>query len=122
VLVAFKGADLHRHHHSLLYSAVFISRAVLGCTSAAAEEPTREACTSAVEQAQSIAAALPADDGSRYFAERDLHQALVEAGNGEFDDCLEAVARATDELRERRHRLKPGERLNVLRPDEVPSR
>jgi hypothetical protein len=97
------------------------AQAVLGCINAAAEEPTREACTAAVEQARSVAAALPADDASRYFAERDLHQALVEAGNGEFDECLDAVARATDELRERRHQLKPGERLNVLRPDEVPS-
>jgi hypothetical protein len=119
---SLEGADLRRPHHLLLCSAALIWRAVAGSTSAGAEEPTREACTAAVEQAQSIAAALPAEDVSRYFAERDLHQALVEAGNGEFDDCLEAVARATDELRERRHRLQPGERLDVLRPDQVPSR
>jgi ATP:corrinoid adenosyltransferase len=87
-----------------------------------AEEPTREACDAAVAQARVLAAALPAEDVSRYFAERDLQQALVEAGNGEFDDCLEAVARATDELRERRHTLQPGERLNVLQSNEVPPR
>jgi hypothetical protein len=98
------------------------TQVILGCIRAAAEEPSREACMTAVEQARAVATALPTDDASRYFAERDLHQALVEAGNGEFDDCLEAVARATDELRERRHQLKPGERLNVLRPDEIPSR
>lgn len=84
----------------------------------ASDEPTRADCEAAVEQARALAAALPADDISRYFAERDLHQAMVEAGNGEFDDCLEAAARATDELRERRHTLQPGERLKILRPDE----
>jgi hypothetical protein len=114
---------LRRRRYLISSSVVLVSgQAVLGCISAAAQEPTREACTAAVEQARAVAAALPIDDASRYFAERDLHQALVEAGNGEFDECLEAVARATDELRERRHQLKPGERLNVLRPDEVPSR
>ena len=72
-------------------------------------------------QVRAQAAALPADDLSRYFAERDLHQALVEAGNGEFDDCLDAAARATEEMRERRHTLQPGERLQILRPDELPT-
>jgi hypothetical protein len=120
--MVLERAALPRRHHLVSWSAVLVCAALLGCRTAAAEEPTREACMAAVEQAQSIASALPADDASRYFAERDLHQALVEAGNGEFDDCLEAVARATDELRERRHQLKPGERLNVLRPDEVPPR
>jgi hypothetical protein len=43
---------------------------------------------------------------------------MVEAGNGEFDDCLEAAARATDEVRQRRHTLQPGEKLKILRPDE----
>jgi hypothetical protein len=81
-------------------------------------EPTREDCEAAVEQARALAAALPADDPSRYFAERDLHQAAVEAGNGEFDECLEMAQRATEEVRERRHVLLPGEMLKVLRPDE----
>ncbi|WP_291684458.1 hypothetical protein [Bradyrhizobium sp.] len=85
---------------------------------AASVEPTREDCEAAVEQARALAAALPADDPSRYFAERDLHQAMVEAGNGEFDDCLEMAERATDEVREHRHVLRPGEALKVLRPDE----
>jgi len=75
-----------------------------------------------VAQARAQAAALPADDLSRYFAERDLHQALIEAGNGEFDDCLDAAARAAEELRERRHQLQPGERLKILQPDEMPTR
>jgi hypothetical protein len=88
----------------------------------ASAEPTRENCEAAVEQAHALAAALPADDPSRYFAERDLHQAMVEAGNGEFDDCLEMAERATEEVREHRHVLRPGETLKVLRPDENPGR
>ena len=90
--------------------------------SAESAEPTREECEAAVEQARALAAALPADDLSRYFAERDLHQAMIEAGNGEFDDCLDATARATEELRMRRHQLRPGERLKILQPDEIPMR
>jgi hypothetical protein len=81
-------------------------------------EQTREGCEAAVAQTRALAAALPADDLSRYFAERDLHQAMVEAGNGEFDDCLELAARATDEIKERRHVLQPGERLKVLKSNE----
>jgi hypothetical protein len=81
-------------------------------------EPSKQGCEAAVEQTRALAAALPADDLSRYFAERDLHQAMVEAGNGEFDDCLELAARATDEIKERRHVLQPGERLNVLKSNE----
>ena len=81
-------------------------------------EPTRESCEAAVEQTRALAAALPADDLSRYFAERDLHQAMIEAGNGEFDDCLDMTARATDEIKERRHTLQPGEKLKVLQSNE----
>lgn len=100
----------------------------LGCAAAApasadpeSAQPTRVQCEAAVALGRAQAAALPADDLSRYFAERDLHQALIEAGNGEFDDCLDAAARATEEMRERRHTLQPGERLRVLRPDELPT-
>ena len=42
----------------------------------------------------------------------------IEAGNGEFDDCLEMAARATDEIKERRHTLQPGEKLKVLQSNE----
>jgi hypothetical protein len=75
-------------------------------------------CEAAVEQGRTLTAALPADDLSRYFAERHLHQALIEAGNGEFDDCLELAERAAEETRERRHELPPGEKVKVLGPDE----
>jgi hypothetical protein len=84
----------------------------------ASVEPTREACEAAVEQTRALAAALPVDDLSRYFAERDLHQAMIEAGNGEFDDCLEMAVRATDEIQQRRHTLQPGEKLKVLQSNE----
>jgi hypothetical protein len=81
-------------------------------------EPTREACLAAVEQARALAATLPADHLSRYFAERYLLQAMAESGNGEFDECLEYAVLATDEVKELRHVLQPGETLRVLRPDE----
>lgn len=96
----------------------------LGCgvaapgTASASDELTREDCDSAVAEARALAASLPPDHLSRYFAERHLHQALVEAGNGEFDECLDMAARASDEVRERRHELRPGEKLRVLGPDE----
>jgi hypothetical protein len=88
------------------------------CAGSASAEPDQQDCDVAVAQARTYAAALPADDLSRYFAERDLHQALIEAGNGEFDDCLELAARAAEEIRERRHTLPPGEKLKVLKADE----
>jgi hypothetical protein len=81
-------------------------------------EPTKMDCEAAVEQTRALAVALPADDLSRYFAERDLHQAMVEAGNAEFDECLEAAARAEKEIKERRHTLQPGETLKVLQSNE----
>lgn len=106
-----------------LWSGLIVAAALASsATVFAEEEPTQEACDAGVEAARGLLAALPADDGSRYVAERHLHQALVEAGNGEFDDCLAAVARATDEIRERRHTLAPGERFKVLQADEVPPR
>ncbi|CCD94805.1 conserved exported hypothetical protein [Bradyrhizobium sp. ORS 375] len=105
-------------------SIVILAVLVLTMTGASAhdEEPTQEVCDAAVAEARAQAATLPADDVSRYFAERDIQQALVEAGNGEFDDCVEKAERAILEVRERPHSLKPGERLNILRVDEVPPR
>ena len=96
---------------------------LLGCTSPprapiprAAAEPTAESCQAAVDKARSLAEALPADDLSRRAAESYLVQAVVEAGNGEFDDCEEFAGRATVEVREHRHRLKPGETLESPKP------
>ena len=104
---------------SRLTIGLLVCVASIACGPAvAADEPSREECEVAVKQARELAAALPADNLSRYFAERDLHQAMIEAGNGEFDDCLELAKRAVEETRERRHELAPGERLKVLRADE----
>src|SRR4051812_39411952 len=57
-------------------------------------EPTLQDCILAVERARELANALPPDDLARYFAERNLQQAMTEAGNGEFDDCLEWAEQA----------------------------
>ncbi len=76
-------------------------------------EPTAASCDAAVEAARAAAAELPEDDLSRRFAASLLNQARTEAGNGEFDDCLEYAARASVEVREHRHRLLPGETLDV---------
>ncbi|QQO18063.1 hypothetical protein JJB99_12550 [Bradyrhizobium diazoefficiens] len=84
----------------------------------ASDEPTPDDCNAAVAEARALAAGLPPDHLSRYFAERHLHQALVEAGNGEFDECVDMAARASEEVRERRHELRPGEQLRVLKSNE----
>ena len=78
-----------------------------------AEGPTAESCEAAVQSARTLAETLPAEDLSRRVAESYLVQALVEAGNGEFDDCMDMAAHATVEVREHRHRLNPGETLDV---------
>jgi hypothetical protein len=101
-----------------LLAGVGCAVAAPGVAASALGEPTREDCNAAVAEARALAAALPADHLSRYFAERHLLQALAEAGNGEFDECLDMAARASDEVRERRHELRPGERLKVLGADE----
>jgi len=77
------------------------------------DEPSQASCLAAVAAARELAERLPVDDASRYFAERDLQQAVTEAGNGEFDDCLEWAAEATLEIKQHRHTLAPGESPNV---------
>lgn len=77
-------------------------------------EPTKEACDAAVAKGRALADTLPTSDLSRVFAESYLHQALVEAGNGEFDDCIEKAEAAVDEVKERRHVLPPGKTLKDL--------
>ena len=108
---------------SRLLTLVLVALALSAAgASAHDEEPTQETCDAAVAKARAQAAALPVDDVSRYFAERDIQQALVEAGNGEFDDCVEKAERAMLEARERPHSLERGERLNILGAHEVPPR
>ena len=107
---------------SRLLISIAVVLALTNAVSANEEEPTQETCDAAVAEARAEAAALPADDVSRYFAERDIQQELVEAGNGEFDDCVEKAERALLEARERPHSLKSGERLDILGAHEVPPR
>ena len=97
----------------LLPVSILIAGSLYTDANSQAAEPTREGCMAAVSAARQLAETLPADDLSRYFAERHLAQALVEAGNGEFDDCLEWAERATDEVKQHRHQLQPGEKLNI---------
>jgi tRNA C32,U32 (ribose-2'-O)-methylase TrmJ len=92
------------------------NRSIAG-TDAPASEPTQESCTAAINAARTLAEALPVADLSRYIAERDLAQALAEASNGEFDDCLEWADRAALEVRERYHSAQSGESLVVLPTD-----
>ena len=81
-------------------------------------EPTLEMCVAKVERAQKLALDLPHDDLSRYFAERHLLQAITEAGNGEFDDCIEWAQQAELEVLNHWHQLKPGEKLDIMRLDQ----
>ena len=104
--------------NALVLSSLVVASLSCGVALPCRAEPSRQDCEAAVEDARALASALPADNLSRYFAERDLHQATVEAGNGEFDECLEMAARAAEEAKERRHDLPPGEKLKVLRSDE----
>ncbi len=80
----------------------------------APHEPTKEECHAAVAEARALAETLPVGDLSRHFAEMHLRQALVEAGNNEFDDCLERAEQAVDEVKERRHVLPPGKTLKDI--------
>lgn len=67
------------------------------------DEPTAEDCRVAMDRARTHADALPADDGSRYFAQRYLAQAAAEAANGEFDDCVDLATEALAEVKAHRH-------------------
>ncbi|MCK1383264.1 hypothetical protein [Bradyrhizobium sp. 21] len=97
---------------------LLVGAAMPGIAAAATDEPTLHDCEAAVGAARALALDLPAENLSRYFAERHLHQAMMEAGNGEFDECVEMAERAAQLVRERRHDLSPGEKLKVLKPDE----
>jgi hypothetical protein len=87
-----------------------------GAEPAAGAEPTAAECAAAIDGARALARTLPEGDLARHFAERYLMQAAAEAGNGEYDECLDYAARAVAEVRELRHRLAPGERLDIRSP------
>lgn len=106
-----------------LFTGIVLGIALADMTSALADEaePTLEECHAAVEEARALSLTLPEGHMSRYFAERHLMQAMAEAGNNEFDECVEMARRATDEVRERRHESPTGEKLKVLAPHEYPT-
>jgi hypothetical protein len=85
-------------------------------------EPTKEDCDAALDKVRALTNTLPTEHPSRYFAERYMQQSMVEAGNGEFDDCLHWAERATEEVRELRHSSKSGESIEVMQPGETPAR
>ncbi len=76
-----------------------------------------EACRTTVAQLRERAAALPVDDLSRRFAERDLDTALLELAAGDGEDCELAAARAAHAIEARPYLLRPGEVLNGYGPD-----
>jgi len=79
----------------------------------AAEEPTMADCTKALEEGWSKTKQLSSKSLSRYFAERFLQSAEAEAGNGEYDGCVEYAEKAEDEVENRWHWLAPGETFRV---------
>ncbi|MDB5648862.1 MAG: hypothetical protein JWL62_382 [Hyphomicrobiales bacterium] len=82
-----------------------------------ARPDTMRDCDIGVERSRTLVQTLPEGDLSRYFAERMLQQALTEAGNREFDDCVEWAEQAALEIMEHRHQLQPGETLDILKAD-----
>jgi len=76
-------------------------------------EPTLHECTEALRDGRDKLAKLSTKSLSRYFAERFLLSAEAEAGNGEYDECLEYVEKAVDEIDNRWHWLAPGEKFRA---------
>ncbi len=81
------------------------------------EEPTEEQCSAALHDAKQRVAEMSEKSLSRYFADSLLQYARIEAGNGEFDECLDKVEQAVAEIEERRHWLAPGETFRVRTGD-----
>ena len=80
---------------------------------AANEEPTMADCTKALEEGWGKVKQLSSKSLSRHFAERFLKSAEAEAGNGEYDECVEYAEKALDEVENRWHWLAPGETFRV---------
>lgn len=79
------------------------SALALWAASAAAAEPDEAACRDALGTARKLLEPVPPGVGTRRFAERYLEQALVENGNGEYDDCVEYAGLAIEEIRLNAH-------------------
>lgn len=95
--------------HALVL-AISFGMLVTGVAAGAEEaEPSREDCTKALQRGHELASRLSPKSLSRYFALRYLQSAEAEAGNGEFDECVEFATKAVDEIENRSHWLAPGE-------------
>lgn len=101
------------------FALTVLSLAMLSSSPAMADdapeagEPTLQECMKALQDGRDKASKLSAKSLSRYFAERFLQNAEAEAGNGEYDGCLEYVEKAIDEIDNRRHWLAPGETFRM---------
>jgi hypothetical protein len=98
---------------AVLSLALVSNSPVVAEDAAEAGEPTLQECTEALQDGRDRASKLSAKSLSRYFAERFLQNAEAEAGNGEYDGCLEYVEKAVDEIDNRWHWLAPGETFRV---------
>ncbi len=70
-------------------------------------------CISAIAETRVLAAAMPADDLSRRFAEHELDTARIEMDSGEVDDCPDFIERARHIIATRPYVLRPGEALGI---------
>ena len=75
------------------------------------------ACEADVAATRAEAAAFPAGDPSRRFAEHALATALTEMSAGEVDECPGLVEQARVILTTRPYVLRPGETLHGYGPD-----
>jgi hypothetical protein len=101
---------------AVLSGALLLSSPTMAEGVAEPAEPTLEDCTKALQDGRDRASKLSAKSLSRHFAERFLQSAEAEAGNGEYDGCLEYTEKAVDEIDNRWHWLAPGETFRVTTP------
>lgn len=65
--------------------------------------PTQADCHAALARARTAIKVLAPGTMSRRFADFDLVQAAAEAGNGEFDDCVDYADNALNEAHHPQH-------------------
>ena len=75
--------------------------------------PEEDQCLADIGATRELAAALPASDLSRRFAEHELETAILEMNSGEVDDCPEFVERAQHIIATRPYQLRPGETFGM---------
>ncbi len=82
-----------------------------------AADTAADACRVTVADLRVRAAFLPANDLSRYVAERELESALRELIAGDVDDCEGMAEHAAQVIETRPYVLRPGEVLDGYGPD-----